>query len=183
MSTQTSVPTTGPTTSPAHDLARRSLRLMEDWDDAFAATVVHPGCTNREAAQEPPAARGRGRAAMRATYDWLHDAYADLAWEVLDVVAEGDLVVAHVVMRGRHTGPFVVYDAQGHVERAFAPTGRTFATTQTHWFRVADGLMVEHWANRDDLGQAVELGWVPPSPAFLLRSALATRRARRTATA
>jgi hypothetical protein len=33
--------------------------------------------------------------------------------------------------------------------------------------------------NRDDLGMAVELGWVPLTPIYLLRSALAKRRARR----
>jgi hypothetical protein len=59
------------------------------------------------------------------------------------------------------------------------PTGRRFATTQTHWFRISSGQVVEHWANRDDIGTAQQLGWVPPSPWFLLRSAMATRRARR----
>ena len=57
-------------------------------------------------------------------------------------------------------------------------TGKTFASTQTHWLRIADDKVIEHWANRDDLGMAVELGWVPPTPLYLLRSALAKRRAR-----
>jgi hypothetical protein len=26
-----------------------------------------------------------------------------------------------------------------------------------------DGLVVEHWANRDDLGMAMQLGWFDPS--------------------
>ena len=39
-----------------------------------------------------------------------------------------------------------------------------------------DGLIAEHWANRDDLGQAAQLGWIPPSPVFLLRGALLKRR-------
>ena len=64
---------------------------------------------------------------------------------------------------------------------AFPPTGRTFAITQTHWFRVRDGRVLEHWANRDDLGMAEQAGWVPPSPAYLLRMALAKRRARKAA--
>src|SRR5687768_5763720 len=55
------------------------------------------------------------------------------------------------------------------------------ASTQTHWLRIADGKVIEHWANRDDLGMAVELGWVPPTPLYLLRSAVAKRRARRAA--
>jgi hypothetical protein len=41
--------------------------------------------------------------------------------------------------------------------------------------------VIEHWANRDDIGTATQLGWVPPSPAYLVRMALATRRARRAA--
>jgi hypothetical protein len=82
-------------------------------------------------------------------------------------------------MSGRHVGPFVTYGPDGEVERAFPPTGRTFATTQSHWLRIADGQVVEHWANRDDMGTAVQLGWIPPTPAYLVRSARATRRARR----
>jgi hypothetical protein len=34
----------------------------------------------------------------------------------------------------------------------FPPTNRVFAMTQSHGFRVNDGRVVEHWANRDDLG-------------------------------
>jgi predicted ester cyclase len=94
------------------------------------------------------------------------------------VVAEGDLVVVHNTMSGRHTGPMVTYD-QGRIEQVMPPTGRRFATKQSHWLRIQDGKVIEHWANRDDIGTAKQLGWVPPSPLFLLRSALATRRLRR----
>jgi len=37
-------------------------------------------------------------------------------------------------------------------------------------------MITEHWANRDDLAMAKQAGWVPPSPRFLLRAALAKRR-------
>ncbi|HEY5986172.1 MAG TPA: hypothetical protein VIV12_07345 [Streptosporangiaceae bacterium] len=49
----------------------------------------------------------------------------------------------------------------------------------THWFRTRDGMIAEHWANRDDLAMARQAGWVPPSPRFLLRAALAKRRAQK----
>ena len=66
------------------------------------------------------------------------------------------------------------------MDNVFPPTGRTFAMTQSHWFRLEDGRIIEHWANRDDLGMARQLGWIPPSPAFLVKMARAKRRALRT---
>jgi len=38
--------------------------------------------------------------------------------------------------------------------------------------------VIEHWANRDDLGMGQQLGWTPPSPFYLARMAVATRAAR-----
>jgi hypothetical protein len=37
-------------------------------------------------------------------------------------------------------------------------------------------MITEHWANRDDLAMARQAGWVPPSPRFLARAAVARRR-------
>jgi predicted ester cyclase len=163
-------------TATAHDLARRSLLLMQRWDDTEAAAIIHPDAGNDEAVSEPPAARGRGPAAFKATHDWLQAAFEGLRWEVEDLVAEGDLVVARTVMHGRQVAPFVTYGPDGRVAQVFASNGRSFAASQTHWYRLAEGRIIGHAANRDDLGQAQQLGWVPPSPAFLVRSALARRR-------
>jgi hypothetical protein len=38
--------------------------------------------------------------------------------------------------------------------------------------------VIEHWANRDDRGMGEQLGWTPPSPVYLVRMLLATRKAR-----
>jgi ketosteroid isomerase-like protein len=162
----------------AHEVTLRSFALMEHWDEDEARRLVHPEFVNHEAAVEPPAARVAGIAALKGTYDWLHSTHSDLSFEVLDVVADGDRGMARVVMRGRQTGPFVVHDASGAVDRVFAPTGRSFEQTQMHLYRFRDGLVAEHWANRDDLGMAGQLGWIPPSPVFLLRGALLKRRLR-----
>ncbi|MFC8045159.1 ester cyclase [Nocardia sp. NPDC057353] len=160
-------------------LCLRSIEIMATGVEADFHAVVHPEAVNREAKDEPPACRVPGPAGFHATALWLRAAYSDLHWEVHDTVVDGDLVVVHATMSGRHTGPFVTYTAEGGVEQAFPPTGLTFATTQTHWFRVTDGLVREHWANRDDLGTAKQLAWVPPTPAYLFRMARATRAARR----
>ena len=161
------------------ELCVRSMMIMASGDLAELAAIVHPEATNREAKDEPPACRGRGPAGFVATAHWLRGAFADLEFEIHDAVADGELVVVHSTMSGRQTGPFVSYDVRGEVAQAFPPTGRTFAITQTHWFRMRDGQVVEHWANRDDLGMAAQLGWVPPTPLFLWRMARARRHARR----
>ncbi|MEV0708748.1 ester cyclase [Nocardia aurea] len=163
----------------ARALAIRSVRIMADGERADFDAVIHLEATNREAAAEPPATRGRGPAAYHATALWLRAAYADLHHTIESAVVDGDLVALHTTMHGRHVGPFVAYDADGQVDQVFPPTGKTFAVTQSHWLRIADGKIIEHWANRDDLGQAVQLGWVPPTPIYLMRMALAKRKARR----
>ena len=146
----------------AHDLAIRDFRLMEDWDDTEASAILAPTYHNAEAVAEPPAAGQPGAAGARATYDWLHSAYADLRWTIHTVVAEGEWVAIRATMSGRQTGPFMTFTPDGEVGQVFPATGRSFAASQTHWFRIADGQIVEHLADRDDLGQAMQLGWFGP---------------------
>jgi predicted ester cyclase len=162
------------------EIALRSIEIMGTGTRDDFDAVIHPDFVNHEAKDEPPACRvANGPEAGYATALWLRDAFAELRWDIHEVVAERDLVVVHCTMSGRQVGPFVGYDAEGGVASAFPPTGKRFATTQTHWIRVRDGKCIEHWANRDDLGTALQLGWVPPTPGYLIRSFLAKRRARR----
>ena len=74
--------------------------------------------------------------------------------------------------RQHQTGPPVC-------SSAFLPTGKSFAITQSHWFRIEDEMIVEHWVNREDLGMAKQLGWIPPTPVYLFRMARARRAAER----
>ncbi|GAA1772305.1 ester cyclase [Streptomonospora arabica] len=157
-----------------------------NWFDAMRsggledfAARVHPEAVNREARTEPWSCRVPGPAGTHATAVLLRSAFADLDWTVHDVVAEDDMVVVHVTMSGRHVNTMYSYGEDGRVKSAFPPTGRRFAVTQTHLCRMTGGLIADHWANRDDLGMAEQLRWVPPTPAYLARMALELRRARR----
>lgn len=167
----------GPTSETHRRVALRSIAIMAHGDRADFDEVVAAGAVNHEAGTEPPDCRVGGPAGFHATARWLRSAFADIEHRVEHVVVEEDLVVVDTTMRGRHVGPFVLFDARGEVDRVWAPTGRTFAVRQSHWLRVADGAVTEHWAVRDDLGQSLQLGWVPPTPAYLLRCVLAKRRA------
>lgn len=155
----------------------RSLDLMAAGTRDEIAELHSPDAYNRESKHEPPATRGRGPDAFYATALWLRKANSDLHWEVDEAVQEGDVVVVHATMTGRHTGPFTAYAEDESVKMVFPPTGRDFAVTQTHWFRMKDGQIAEHWANRDDRSLGEQLGWTPPSPAYLATMLLAKRRA------
>ena len=138
----------------------RSIHIMADGELGEFEALVHPEATNREAVREPMASRGRGPAAYYATALWLRGAYSDLRFDIHEIAADGDLVAVHNTMSGRHTGLFVRYDGAGAVSQVMPPTGRTFSSTQTRWFLLAGGKVIEHWANRDDLATAQQAGWV-----------------------
>ncbi len=161
------------------DIVTRAFELTASGSADEFAEVFHPDMVNREAAVEPRAARGPGPVAAFASATWLRTAFSELVLTVDEVVSDGDLTVTYGTMSGRHTGPFVLHDDAGRVERVFAPTGKTFTVTHSHWWRLEGDLVIEHWANRDDQGQGLQLGWIPPSPAYLYRCARATRKARR----
>jgi predicted ester cyclase len=167
------------TTLDARASAIESLHAMATGTRADLVRLIHPEAVNREAGDEPPAASTPGPDGFWATALWLRAAFADLAFEVHEVVVDGDFVVIHNTMSGRQTGDMVMY-AGGKVVQVMPPTGRRFASTQTHWLRMRDGQVFEHWANRDDIGTAQQLGWVPPTPLFLLRAWRAKRRHQRT---
>ncbi len=188
MSTATPTTVEPDTATPIHEagnkeeiraIALRSFDAMTSARLADFEHLVHPDALNREQVDEPPAARGMGPRAWHSVAEWLHAAFSELRWDVHDSVVEGDLVAVHVTMSGRHTRDFVAYDSDANVDAAFPPTKKRFAVTQTHWLRVADGQLIEHWANRDDMGMAMQLGWAPPTPLYLVRMALAKRRATR----
>lgn len=162
-------------------IATEAVQVMADPSAGLERfhRLIHPDATNRESVAEPPATRGTGPEAFQATARWLQAAFSDLAFTVREAAVDGDMVVLHMTMAARHTGDFVTYAADGTVERVFVATGKPFEVSQTHWQRIHDGKVVEHWANRDDQGMALQAGWIPPSPLYLLRCGRATSRARR----
>jgi len=151
------------TYNPVTAVAVASMHLMADGSREEFGAIFAPDAYNRESDAEPPDTRGRGPAAFFATSLWLREAFSDLAWQIHDIAHDGDLVAIHATMSGHQTGPFVRYRPDGTMQASFPPTGRRFAVTQSHWFRIKDGKVTEHWANRDDLGMGIQLGWGPPA--------------------
>jgi len=156
-------------------VAVRSIHAIAGGTRAEFEPLYHPQAVDRENQIQPPSSRVPGPDGFFATALWLRAGFADLHYDIHHAVACGDLVAVNSTMNGRHIAPWAVYTADGALDTVFPPTNRAFAMTQSHWFRVEDGRVVEHWANRDDLGMGRQLGWIPPSPGFLLRMAMAKR--------
>ena len=154
----------------------RSIHAMASGDRAEFDPLYHPRAVDRENRVQPPSSRVPGPAGFYSTALWLRAACAGLHYDIHHAIADGDLISVNSTMNGRHVTPWAFYTDDGTIDSVFPPTNRTFAMAQSHWFRMEDGVIVEHWATRDDLGTARQLGWIPPTPAYLVKMALAKRR-------
>jgi steroid delta-isomerase-like uncharacterized protein len=89
-----------------------------------------------------------GIAGFRYAVEMLQSSFPDLVMTIEELIAEGDKVVARMTARGTHQGVF----------HGIAPTGRAVSWAGIRIFRIADGKIVEHWANWDDLSLLQQLG-------------------------
>ena len=82
----------------------------------------------------------------------LRSAFPDQHWEIHALIAEGDRVVMHSSVSGRHAGPFM----------GMPPTERTFSDVHhIYIFTFRDGKIVEYRAVRDDVSLMRQLGAIP----------------------
>ena len=93
---------------------------------------------------------------IRDTAQWLREQFPDLQFTIEAIVADDDTVACRVLATGTNLGA---------LNGVIPPTGKTFEAEQTHWFRVEDNRLREHWATRDDLTAMTQLGVIsPPGP-------------------
>ena len=97
---------------------------------------------------EAPPGTPAGPEGANAVLRWLRGAFNDLSYEVKDAFGDGDRVAIRLITRGTHTGEFMGKPA----------TGRPFEMETIHIYRVKDGRVAEHWAKRDDVALANQIG-------------------------
>jgi predicted ester cyclase len=122
-------------------------RLFNHGEISIADEVVSEEFINYDAPPDAPT----GPAGLRYIVTQLRTAFPDIHFEVEEMVAEDDKVVARTTMSGTHLGDFF----------GIAPTGRRVAQEQIHILRFENGKTVEHRAVRDDLGTMQQLGVIP----------------------
>ena len=98
------------------------------------------------------AAGPQGRDGLRTTYAVLRRDLGDWTAEEHQVLADGDRVVVHMTLQGRHVASTMPLLA------GVPPTGTDVGWEFIHIWRVQDGRIAEHWACRDDLGLLRQLG-------------------------
>lgn len=114
----------------------------------LADELVHPEFVDHEHAHSD---LPTGPESVKRTVRHLHDVFGDIAYEVEDEIAEGDKLVQRVRMSGRHTGTIMGVEA----------SGREFGVRHVYIWRIADGMIAEHWGARDDLGLLQQIGVLP----------------------
>jgi predicted ester cyclase len=94
-----------------------------------------------------------GPQAMCATAEWLLAQFPYMHMTIEAMVSEGDNVAVRVLSEGTN-----LESLNGVV----LPTGKRFSARQSHWYRVVDGKLAEHWATREDLPTMLQLGVIQP---------------------
>src|SRR5512134_1813234 len=82
--------------------------------------------------------------------------FPDWHMEIVDIVASGDDVIVRARVTGTHRG--VSKMALNGMPVGASATGKRFEVSHIHWQTLQGGQIVEHYANRDDLGMLRQLG-------------------------
>jgi predicted ester cyclase len=130
------------------DVVRRHFLLISEGDPIGAAALY--------------ATKSRNHGLEVSREDILNtmEALVELneKFTIHEIIAEGDWVACRAVASGRHNSKPRSITAGSGIYSLAEPKGQTFTLQHMHLFRIVDGQIVEHWANRDDLGAARQLG-------------------------
>ena len=92
-----------------------------------------------------------GRNKLRAATERVHASLTDVDFAIEDLIAEEDRVAVLLT-----AGATVVDEFMG-----VPAAGKSYSIGEIHWFRLADGRIVEHWHQHDALGLMKQLGATP----------------------
>ena len=130
-------------------------RLIEDSmnrrDPAACATFFAPDATNF--------GRPIGREGFQQVLAEIFATFPDWHSTIEDLVAEGDVVVAHTLTVATHAGTPARINV--HNMLGIPPTGKSVVMRSIHVVQLRDGLIVRHDAIRDDLETMQQIGRWP----------------------
>jgi predicted ester cyclase len=123
----------------AKDVVAEMFERQQAGDDTYLDDLVDADMVNH-------AAGPQGRNGLREILTTIDHDLGPVTYEQHHLIGDGDLVAQHVTLHGTHRASTMPLLADT------LATGRATAWTFIHIWRVANGLIVEHWACRDDMG-------------------------------
>jgi steroid delta-isomerase-like uncharacterized protein len=114
-------------------------------DEIFASDYQHHDPAN------PDPRPMIGAQAVKDHLTSLKGAFPDLIFDIDDIVTEGDGIVVRWTARGTNTGDYFGMPA----------TGKSIEITGMNTWVTRDGMAIEGWVNRDDMGLLQQLGVIP----------------------
>jgi steroid delta-isomerase-like uncharacterized protein len=128
-------------------IARRAYEIFSSGNLEALQEVIAPDLVDHNAAPgQAPGIEG-----TRQVLGMLRAAFPDLRLTPEDLIAEGDRVVARLMVTGTHQGEF----------QGLPPTGKQVTMSGIEIVRLAGGKAVERWGEFDILGLLQQLGAVP----------------------
>ena len=100
--------------------------------------------------------RSVGREGFEERMEDIFATFPDWRWDIVDIITSEDKVVVRMNVTGTHLG--VGKMRLNGMPVGAAATGKRFEITHMHWFTLRNGQIVDHQANRDDLGLLRQLG-------------------------
>lgn len=130
-------------------VVRRSVEQVFNGDDfEVAAELMDENLVDhRPFPGQPPGLKG-----ILWKFSATRSAFPDIHMTILDLIGEGDKVVAFMENGGTQEGEFM----------GVPPTGKTASWNGVAIFRLESGRIVEHWAVVDQLDMMRQLGLLPP---------------------
>lgn len=122
--------------------------VFSSLDAEAAERFIHPEFVDHEAS---PGVGGGPRGYL-TTARYMNAAFTDATWMPQIIFASGDKYAMALEFSGVHSGDFMGVPA----------TGKRVKVRHLHFFRVADGMAIEHWGARDELTLLAQLGVFNP---------------------
>jgi predicted ester cyclase len=136
----------GPFTSPIENKTLVRYFIDEVWNKgnlAVADEIFHPQATSPSAPQLPTGGEG-----VKVLARMFRQAMPDYHIEIIDLLADGDYVLARFTQSGTQSGELM----------GIPPTGKKATWGEIGILRFAAGKIVESWYNVDMLGLMQQLG-------------------------
>ena len=128
----------------AKDVVQEMFQRQQAGDDSALDDLVAADMVNH-------AAGPQGREGLKRILHTIDDDLGPVTVEQHHLIGDGDLVAQHVTVHGSHRASTMPLLARVPV------SGRAATWTFIHIWRVAGGVIVEHWACRDDMGLLEQL--------------------------